>query len=492
MVNMQNAEFNVVIEAKHRSFYAFFIAFVAALGGFLFGYDLVIISGAQIFIRDQFNLSEWWFGFTTTSAIIGCIFGPFLGSWFCDRIGRKRTLVFSAVLFSVSAIITAIAQDMVTFNIFRIVGGLGVGLSSIASPMYIAEVAPARIRGRLGIMYQLAIVTGAAISSIVAYLLAKNLQDTISWRWMFASEMLPILLFIGFMVFVPRSPRWLAEKGQFDEALQVLTKVESREYAEKELQGIKASLDTETGTFRELFQPGIRYALFIGICLGLFNNWTGGSAIGYYLPTIFQMGGFSEATAAIKQSIYVGAWEIMLTIITILVVDKLGRRRLWIGGSMAMIVAMFVTGLVFMLNVTGLPVLFAIFLCYAPHALALGSLPWLMMSELYPTRIRAKAVAITTTFLWVGGWACPAIFPKMVGFSERITGSAGPAFWFFCFTALISVFFGIKFLPETKGRTLEDIAKSWQKKKKTAKGKILEKVTESWQREKELTGEEEA
>ena len=191
MVNMPNTEFDAAVEAKPGRFYAFFIAFVAAIGGFLFGYDLVIISGAQIFLRAQFQLTDAQFGFVTSSAIVGCIAGPFLGSWFCDRIGRKRTLILSAVLFSVNAIVTAVARDMVTFNIFRILGGLGVGLSSIASPMYIAEVAPARIRGRLGIMYQMAIVTGAASSAIVAYLLANNLPDTVSWRWMFASELLP-------------------------------------------------------------------------------------------------------------------------------------------------------------------------------------------------------------------------------------------------------------------------------------------------------------
>ena len=472
---MQDIEFNVAVEVKHRRFYPFYIAFVAAIGGFLFGYDLVIISGAQIFLREQFQLSDAQFGFTTTSAIIGCIAGPFIGSWLCDRIGRKKTLIFSAILFTVGAIVTAIARDMVTFNIFRIVGGLGVGLCSIASPMYIVEVAPARIRGGLGIMYQLAIATGATASSIVAYLLANNLPDTVSWRWMFASEMLPILLFIGFLVFVPESPRWLSEKGRFDEALQVLTKVESLEYAEKELQEIKASLmDTETGSFRELWQPGIRFALFIGICLALLNNWTGGSAIGYYLPTLFQKGGFPETAEAIKQAIIVGCWEAVLTLVAIFLVDRFGRRVLWIGGSAAMIGALFLAGLVFMFNMSGVIVLLVIFLCYMPHAMALGPLPWLMMSEIYPTRIRAKAVAVTTTFLWIAGWSAPMIFPILIGFFERTTGSAGPAFWFFAFICIISVIFGLKFLPETKGRTLEEIAKSWLREKEPTNEKEVQ------------------
>ena len=243
---------------------------MASLGGFLFGYDLVIISWAQIYLREQFALSDVAFGFTTTSAMIGCIFGPFVGAWLCDRIGRKRTLIFCAILLGVSAILTALPKDIVTFNIFRIVGGLGVGLASIASPIYIAEIAPARIRGRLGIMYQLAIVVGELIAGITAYFLAKHLAETVSWRWMFASEIVPIIFFVVFLLFVPRSPRWLAETNRYEEARQVLTRIDGREFAEKELGQIQESLTRESGTFSEIFQPGLRTALLVGVLLAIF------------------------------------------------------------------------------------------------------------------------------------------------------------------------------------------------------------------------------
>jgi sugar porter (SP) family MFS transporter len=441
--------------------YAFLIASVAALGGFLFGYDLVIISGAQIFLRAQFHLSDAQFAFTTTSAIIGCIFGPSLGGAACDRLGRERTMVLSAVLVGVSAVMTALARDITTFNGFRVVGGLGVGICSIAAPMYIAEVAPARSRGGKGVLYQLAILVGCMISAIVAWLLAKYLPETVCWRWMFGSQMVPVLAFIGLALVIPRSPRWLAENGRGGEALNVLRKLNPEEQAREEMDEIAASLDQESGTWAELLDPKMRIALLAGLCLAIFNNWTGWSAMGYYIPTLFQMAGVAKASDAIFQFIIVSGWASLLTLLAVFLVDKFGRRPLWIAGSGMMIVALTAMGLVFQYNLTGFPVMLAMLFCAAPHAFALGPLPWLMMSELYPTRIRARAVAITTTTLWVTGWSGPMIFPILMGYFERRTGSIGPAFWLFAGICAIALWFGLKILPETKGKTLERIAQGW-------------------------------
>ena len=444
------------------SLYPFLVAFVASIGGFLFGYDLVIISGAQIFLKEQFALTDVEFGFATTSGILGCIVGPFTGVWFCDKIGRIRTMFFSCLLFALSAIITCLAKDMTTFNIFRFVGGLGVGLCSIASPLYIAEIAPPRMRGRMGMMYQLAIGVGALMSAIVAFFLAKNLPETVSWRYMFISEMVPVLAFVAFLFVVPKSPRWLSARGRFDEALQVLTRVESAEYAQKEMEGIKESLAEETGTFSEIFGPGLRMALVVGICLALFNQLTGWSAMGYYLPTLFKKGGFPETADAIYQFAIVCGWEVVLTFLAIFLVDRFGRRPLWLIGSASMIVTLTLTGLVFQFNFGGSFVLMVVLLCAVPHAMALGPLPWFMMSELYPTRIRARGVAITTTILWVAGWGAPFSFPIISGASQALIGSVAGAFWVFAVICVISFIFGLKWLPETKGRTLEEIAKSWR------------------------------
>ena len=189
--------------------YAFLIAFVSAVGGFLFGYDLAIMGGANVYLKDQFQLSDAMFGFTSASAVLGCIVGPFFGAWFCDRIGRRNTLIVACVLLAVGSLLTAIPNDMITFNLFRIVGGLGVGLCSIASPMYTNEIAPARWRGALGFMYQLAIVVGSVIAAWAAWYLARNLEPTVSWRWMFVSELIFLALFAVALFLVPESPRWL-------------------------------------------------------------------------------------------------------------------------------------------------------------------------------------------------------------------------------------------------------------------------------------------
>jgi SP family arabinose:H+ symporter-like MFS transporter len=442
--------------------YAFCIAFVASLGGFLFGYDLVIISGAQIFLRDQFALTPQQFGFATSSAILGCIAGPAGGALLCDRFGRKFTLIMAAALFALSAVGTALAHDILTFNAFRIIGGVGVGLASLASPMYIAEIAPARSRGRLGLMYQLAITIGAVAATIVSYHLAKFTAPTVSWRFMFASVLVPVIAFSVLLVRVPASPRWLAEKGRFSEALSVLTKIGGEATARKELTEIRATMRDEVGNVRELFQPGMRAALFTGIILALLNNWTGWTGIAFYLPTLFQQAGFSNASDAIAQNVLVMGGNVFLTLLSIWLVDRVGRRPLWILCSAAMCVFLFLAGLVFELHTTGSFVVLVIFLCAAPHAIGLGPLPWLMMSEIYPTRIRARAVSLSTTLLWVAAFTGPFAFPTLEAASEKMVHSIAGVFWLYAGICLFSLAWGWKFLPETRGRTLENIADSWK------------------------------
>lgn len=449
--------------AGRGSAYAFVIAFIAAIGGFLFGFDLGVIGAANPFLRDQFGLSDVQLGFATASAVLGCIFGPFLGSWLCDAIGRKKTMIIASLLLAVSAIMTAIAKDMITFNFFRFVGGIGVGLCSIASPMYIAEVAPPRKRGALGVMYQLAIVIGHISAPFIAYFLVRSLPDTISWRWMFASEMFAVVGFVIFVFFLPYSPRWLAERDRYDEALDVLTKVNGAEYGRKELQGIKESLSEGTGKFAELFGPGIRYALLIGVLLAFFNNWTGWSGMGGYIPILFEKSGLEDRALAILQFAFTYFFMGLMTVVSILLMDRIGRKPLWLFASCLMAVITAATGFVFHYQLGGIIVLVVIMLCTVPHGIALGGIPWLMMSEIFPTKIRAKAVAVTTTFLWVTIFTGAQLFPMITGFSERKIGSVAGAFWLYTAICILSVIFGLKMLPETKGRTLEEIAKSWKK-----------------------------
>jgi len=442
--------------------YVFGIAFVASVGGFLFGYDLAIMGGANQYLKEQFHLSEAGFGFTTASATLGCAMGPFLGAWLCDRFGRRRTLIGASWLLAIGAVLTALPRDIYTFNVFRIVGGVGVGLCSIASPMYIAEVAPPRKRGGLGFMYQLAIVAGCVLSIFVAYLLAGWLPDATSWRWMFGSEMVAILVFVVFLVMIPETPRWLAARGMEPQATAVLERIGGATYAAEQIQEIRASLREETGTWQELLEPGMQKALAVGILLAIFNNYTGWSGIYNYLPTIFKQAGFITKTDAIFQYMLAFAFMGAMTLVACFVVDRAGRRPLWIGASALMVAANVLAGCLFQLNVTGFIVLLAVCLLAIPHSFALGPLPWLMMSELYPTRIRARAVSITTTVLWITSFFPVLLFPILQRWSEQALGTVAGVFWIYAGICVLSLLFGCLWLPETKGRSLEAIAESWK------------------------------
>ncbi|MHB8863953.1 MAG: sugar porter family MFS transporter [Pirellulaceae bacterium] len=452
-----------MVTLRRGTGYVFGIAFVASVGGFLFGYDLAIMGGANRYLQQQFRLSEAGFGFTTASATLGCAMGPFLGAWLCDRFGRRRTLIGASLLLGVGAVLTALPRDIYTFNVFRIVGGVGVGLCSIASPMYIAEVAPPKNRGGLGFMYQLAIVAGCVLSIYVAYLLADWFPPTTNWRWMFGSEMVAILVFLIFLIMIPETPRWLAARGLEPQAIAVLKRIGGVTYAREQIEEIRKSLNEETGTWGELWEPGMKRALAVGVLLAIFNNYTGWSGIYNYLPTIFLQAGFLTTSSAIFQYMLAFAFMGAMTLIACFVVDRLGRRPLWIAASALMIGANILVGILFQLNVTGFMVLLGICLLAIPHSFALGPLPWLMMSELYPTRIRARAVSITTTVLWITSFFPVFLFPFLQRGSEYYLGTVAGVFWIYAGICVFSLLFGFGWLPETKGRTLEAIADSWKR-----------------------------
>lgn len=458
---MNNSTVTKLAPVSHSNQHVFFISFVATIGGFLFGYDLSVIGSANSYLRDQFHLGEAALGFATASAALGCMFGPFLGGWLCDRIGRERTMMVAAAMLAAGSLMTAFAPTIIIFNCFRILGGVGVGLCSIASPMYISEVAPPRMRGRLGLMYQLAIVIGSAVSPLVAYGILQIFPDSVAWRWMFGSQMIFVLLFAVFLFRLPPSPRWLAECGRFDEADNVLKRVHGAEIAVLEMNEIKSALAEETGGFSELWQPGIRYAILIGCLLAFFGNWTGWSGIGGYIPIMLEMSGVKNMHSAILQFGLTYVAMAIVTIFSMFLVDRVGRRPLWIIAAALMAIITFATGLVFHYQIHGIVVLLVITLCTVPHGLALGGLPWLMMSEIFPTRIRAKAVAVTTTFIWIAIFAVAQFFPIVSGWSQRHLGSTAGAFWMFTFICICAFVFGVKMMPETRARSLENIGRSW-------------------------------
>lgn len=449
--------------SSSRSFgSAFRLAFVASLGGFLFGYDLAIVSGANLYLREVFGLSPVEFGFATGSAALGCLLGPFLGMWMCDAIGRNRTMAVACVLLAFSAVFTALPEDIFTFNVFRIIGGVGVGLCSVACPLYIAETSPPRRRGSLGTMYQLAIVAGSVAAPFVSFFIVKLAPEATAWRWMFASELLPIGAFFLLLFGLPQSPRWLAARGRTEEALDVLDRLDGPDYAAKEMGEIRQALAEESGRFKDLLAPGMRYALLVGLLLAFFNNWTGWSVMGGYIPMLFESAGLDDRAMVFLQYAVTYGFMGAMTVVALVTVDRVGRRPLWLIACLLMAVVTLLAGAVFHYGLTGWPVLLVILLCTIPHGLALGPLPWLMISEIFPIRLRGRAVSLTTAFLWLTIFAGAQLFPLMTAFSEEKLGSVGGAFWFFTVVCLFGFLFGWRMLPETKGKTLEEVAARWR------------------------------
>ena len=449
--------------------YAFRVALVAAFGGFLFGYDLHVIVGGQLFWKPYFGLSESAYGFAMASAMIGCIFGPSLGPLMIDRFGRRTTLMFCAILFGASALGTALPNDITTFNIFRIVGGLAIGLASVASPMYIAEIAPPKYRGRLGLMFQIAVTIGSTCSILFCWWLSKQVEsgsmegETV-WRTMFGSELVPVLAFFGLLFLVPRRPRWLAERGREDEAERVLAKITGEESARQVMDEIRHDLGQEEGTWGELFQGAFKMALVCACLLALFNNLTGWSGVAYYMPEIFKRGGYDAPSQAIFNALILNIFNLFFTLVCVALVDKFGRRPLWIWTSVLMIGALAFDAYAFHHAWTGPIIVLVIVFTTIPHHLGLGPLPWLMQAELFPTRLRAKGVCISTTVVWIGGFLSAYLFPIVAEWSEGLVGSISLFFLVFIGMCILSLIFGITLLPETKNRSLEEIAASWQKR----------------------------
>ncbi|MFN8006950.1 MAG: sugar porter family MFS transporter [Terriglobia bacterium] len=445
--------------------YVFLTAFVAAVGGFLFGYDLNIIAGAQQYLRDYFALNSSQFGWTMASALLGCLLGPFLGAWACDKLGRRKSLMVACLLFGAGAIGTTFPRGIFAFNTFRIVGGMGVGLASLASPMYIAEISPRRIRGMLVTMNQLAIVVGSLVAIVVSYFLAQNLPPAISWRYMFASMLIPVCVFALLLWKMPESPRWLSQKNRFDEALKVLLKINGNQEGQNELKGIREEIARATHipdvALGELFIPGVRIALVVGIALAIMSQWTGWSMTAFYMPTIFRQAGIIDKAHAVLLTIIPNIANLIYTIIAIYLVDLVGRRLLYLVCALAMTLTMTLLGLVFVFKMSGWPVVTILSLTAAPHAVGFGALCWLVLSEMFPTRIRAKAMSICTATVWIACFLVTYFTPVLFDLSQKLLRIPSGVFFLCAFVSFISFLFLRKMLPETKGKSLEQIGESW-------------------------------
>ncbi len=445
--------------------YVFMVTLIAALGGLLFGYDTGVINGAIGPLKAYFSLSPRQEGWAMGCALLGCALGAAGAGPMCDRFGRKRALVVSAILFFISAVGTAVPRTLTTFILYRILGGLGVGAASIISPMYIAEISPARIRGRMVSINQFAIVSGFLVVYFVNYFIALQgdevWNERLGWRWMFGSEALPALGLMILSFVVPESPRWLMKQGRANEALRILARVDGEVYARSELAEIREALSHESGSFRQLFSPGMRIVLVIGIVLAVLQQVTGINVFLYFGTEIFKKMG-SATNAALLQTIVVGVVNLTFTVVAIRTVDRIGRKPLMIIGSAGMGVSLAAMGLAAYLQSTGLWMLLFILGYIACFALSVGPVTWVILSEIFPTRIRGRAMAVATVCLWIANYLVSQTFPMMDQNPWLVeTFHRGFPFWLygaFCVVLLLCVW---RLVPETKGKSLEQIERHW-------------------------------
>ncbi|WP_461534101.1 sugar porter family MFS transporter [Sinomicrobium sp.] len=441
--------------------YIVHITVVAALGGLLFGYDTAVIAGAIGYLEEKFALSPALVGWAASSAIWGCILGAAVAGYISDRYGRKTILITAGVFFFVSALGSALAVDLTTFVLARFVGGIGVGAASMLSPLYISEVSPAASRGRLVSVYQLAIVFGINIIYIINYLITISGSNAwnveYGWRYMLGSEVVPSILFFALLFTVPESPRWLMKKGREQKAGEILRRING-EQADLIQEEIRNTLDVETGKWSDLLGKGLRLALVVGVVLALFSQITGINAVIYFAPEIFKSIGFA-VESAFYQTIFIGLINTAFTFVALWLIDRIGRRKLLLWGVSGMVFCLCAIGICFHFEITKGPWLILFVLGFiACFASSLGPIPWVILSEIFPTKIRGIAMSLCTFMLWIGVIFITQFTPLML---DELGGAY--TFWIFMINALILLLFTWKFIPETKGKSLEQIEKDWIK-----------------------------
>ena len=442
--------------------YVIIISIIAAIGGLLFGYDTAVIAGAIGSIQTIFDLSPALTGWAASSAIWGCMIGVIFAGFLSDKFGRKKVLILSAILFFISAVGSSISNNLTQFVLTRLIGGVGVGIASMLSPMYISEIAPAKIRGTLVTLYQLAIVLGINLVYYINLQIASsgdaqwNLD--IGWRIMLGSEVIPSLLFFILLFFIPESPRWLASKGKIDSAKAIIEKINGHNKSAELLNEIQDSLKEEKGSILVLFTSGLQMAIVVGMFLAFFSQITGINAIIYYAPEIFKNIGFG-ADSAMFQTVIIGSVNTIFTFVAIAFIDKYGRKTLLLWGISGMIICLGGVGLMFHFELSSGPWLLLFILGFiASFAMSLGPIPWVLISEIFPTKFRGVAMSISILMLWIGVVLITQLTPILL---ESVGGAF--TFWIFMFNAIVLIIFTYTMIPETKGKTLEEIAKMWKK-----------------------------
>jgi len=457
------------------------ITIVATLGGLLFGYDTGVIGGSQLFFTEYFNFTKVEQGWAVSSALYGCLIGALAAGWISSKYSRKNALILSAVLFSISAWGSGIPESLSLLVVFRVIGGLGVGIASMAAPMYIAEIAPPKRRGTLVSYYQLAIVVGFFVVFLVTYIIGGGSNSGLSheelelihsynvnrgWRIMFWSELVPAISFLILLFFIPNSPRWLIMKGRYADAKKVLARVTANdEELEKEFNEINDSISSDKGRVKvSVFSKSMRKILVIGIVLSVLQQVTGINAILYYGAEIFSNALGYGPEDALQQQLLLGAVNLVFTFVAISQVDKWGRKPLLIVGSIGMFTGIGILGTSIYLDELGLISLFGMLLFIASFALSMGPVTWVILSEMFPNKIRSQALSIAVAAQWLFNAIVANTFPLINGSSinERSFNGALPYF-IFAILCLVTVLFVAKQIPETKGKSLEEMESVWEK-----------------------------
>jgi sugar porter (SP) family MFS transporter len=458
------------LNASYNKGYVWLVSVVAAMGGLLFGWDWVVIGGAKPFFQRYFELTgAAQIGWANSCALIGCLAGALAAGALSDKFGRKRLLIIAALLFAVTSAGNALSRDFSVFIAWRIFGGVAIGLASNLSPMYIAEVAPARMRGQLVSINQLTIVIGILLAQYINWFLVRNLPAGATdefirhswfgqqgWRWMFGLTAAPALLFFIGMLLVPESPRWLAQHGLHERALRILTKIGGAKYADASLDEIKSTLtpkEVQRVRFADLLEPKMRKVLVLGIVLALFQQWCGINVIFNYAEEIFRVAGYDISTV-LKNIAWTGSVNLVFTLVALAVIDRAGRRPLMLLGSGGLAAIYLALGFCYWNGVKGGAMLLLVLAAIGCYAMSLAPVVWVVISEIFPNRIRGAAMAVAVSALWIGCFTLTFSFPILNGW----LGSAG-TFWLYA-AVCVAGFLFIQFkLPETKGKSLEQLEK---------------------------------
>jgi sugar porter (SP) family MFS transporter len=458
-------------QEQYNARYVWLLATVAALGGLLFGYDFVVIGGAKPFYEKFFQLtSARDIGWANSCALLGCLLGSLVAGAAADRFGRKILLIASAAIFAISSVLTGWAPSFALFVVWRIAGGVAIGIASNVSPVYIAEVSPAPWRGRLVSMNQLTIVVGILAAQIVNWLIAETVpagataemirqswNGQFGWRWMFTAVTAPSLIFFVGALFVPESPRWLAVNGRKDRARRTLARIGGEEYAERALADVLSTVEPHAHVDRwaELLAPSVLKVLGIGVFLAVLQQWSGINVIFNYAEEIYRNAGYG-VNDILFNIVVTGSINLVFTLAALSFVDRLGRRSLMLAGCGGVAVFHFLLGLSYHFGLKGLPVLLCTLATIACFAMTLGPVTWVLISEIFPNRIRGAAVSVSVSALWIACFALTFTFPVL----NAALGAAG-TFWLYSGICVVGFLFVFRRVPETKGKTLEQIERGY-------------------------------